>query len=83
MPIISPENVELVVVHNCTMRVAWTRTCLWICYLLKWPFVGVDAVSMEVIDPVEAIVSPKDINLSLVDDRSVAISSRGRWVVYW
>lgn len=81
MAVIAPENIQLVVINDSAVRVSGRWTRLGVGDLLQGPATGVHIVFVKVIDSVEPIVAPKNIDGALVDHCGVSISGRWRRVV--
>ena len=77
--VISAKDVHAVLKNDAGMGVSWAGTLLWIQRLELLPGVRLDAVSMEVINSVVAVVATKDIDAASVDHSCVTIP-RTRWL---
>ena len=77
MAIIAPEDIHVILVDHGGVGVAGTGPCLWIQRLHQVPRSALNAVAMEVVNPVVPIVPPKDVYAPVMHDRGVPISRRG------
>ena len=77
--VIPAKDVHAVLENDTGMGVSWAGTLFWIQWLKLLPGVRLDAVSMEVINSVVAVVATKDIDAASVDYSSVTIP-RTRWL---
>ena len=79
MSVISTKHVHAVLEYDAGMGVSWAGALLGIQWLKLLPGVRLDAISMEVINTVVAVVATKDIDAASVDHSSVSISWT-RWL---
>ena len=78
MSVISAKDVHAVLENDTGMGVSWAGALLWIQWLKLLPGIRLDAVSMEVINSVVAVVATKDIDAASVDHGCVTISRTRR-----
>ena len=78
MSVIAAEDVHVVLVDHCGMRVTGARPSLGIQRLHQVPRTVLDAVPVEVVDSVVAIVSTKDVDAAIMDNRGVPVPRRWR-----
>ena len=72
--IIPAKHVHAVLENDAGVRVPWAGTLLRIQWFELLPSVRLDAVSVEVIDPVVPVITTKDINAAAVDHSGVTVS---------
>jgi hypothetical protein len=64
--IVATENVHLVIINNCAMRMSWTWAGFRIWNLLEWPLALINTVLVEVVNSYESIIPAKNVNEPLV-----------------
>ena len=74
MAVISAEHVHVVFIDDAGVGVARARSLLRIQRLELLPGARLDAISMEVIDSVVAVVAAEDVDAAAVDDSCVSVS---------
>lgn len=79
--VVASKNVQLIIIDYSTVGMARARPSLRVAHLLELPAPRVNAIPMEIIDAIEAIVPSEDENLSTVDDGCVAVAGRRRRIV--
>lgn len=78
MSVIAAEDVHVVLVDHCGMRVTGARPSLGIQRLHQVPRTVLDAVPVEVVDSVVAIVSTEDVDAAIMDNCGVPVPWRRR-----
>ena len=76
--VIASKHVHVVIVDHAGVRVARTRTLLWVKRVDLLPLSSLDAVFVEVIDSVVSVVAAKNVDLTRMDDCGVTVT-RARW----
>ena len=78
MAVIPAEYVHVVFIDDAGVGVARARSLLRIQRLELLPGARLDAISMEVIDSVVAVVAAEDIDAASMDDGCVSVTRAGR-----
>ena len=74
MAVIPAEYVHVVLIDDTRVGVARAGSLLRIQWLQLLPGARLDAISMEVIDSVVAVVATKDVDAAAMDDGSVPVT---------
>ena len=77
MTIVAPKHIHVIFKNHGWVWVSWAWTRLWILRLHQTPTVVLDAIAVEVVNSVIAIVPSKDIYWPVMDNCSVSIA--GWW----
>ena len=78
MAVISTEHVHVVLIDDTGVGVARARSLLRIQRLKLLPGACLDAISVEVIDSVVAVVAAEDVDAASMDDGCVPVTRAGR-----
>ena len=78
MAVISAEHVHVVFIDDAGVGVARARSLLRIQRLKLLPGARLDAISVEVIDSVVAVVAAEDVDAASMDDGCVPVTRAGR-----
>ena len=78
MAVISTEHVHVVLIDDTGVGVAWARSLLRVQRLKLLPGARLDAISVEVIDSVIAVVAAEDVDAASMDDGCVPVTRAGR-----
>jgi hypothetical protein len=81
VPVIASENIKLIIIDDCAVRMPRTWPSFRIGYVLKRPFALVNTVLMKVIHSIKPVVPTKNVDESLVDYCSVSVPCRRRWII--
>ena len=74
MAVISTEHIHVVLIDDAGVRVARAGSLLRIQRLKLLPGARLDAISVEVIDSVVAVVAAEDVDAAAVNDGRVAVT---------
>ena len=77
MAVISAEHVHVVFIDDAGVGVARARSLLRIQRLKLLPGARLDAISVEVIDSVVAVVAAEDVDAASMDDGCVPVTRAG------
>ena len=78
MAVISTEHVHVVLIDDTGVGVARARSLLRIQRLKLLPGARLDAISVEVIDSVVAVVAAEDVDAASMDNGCVPVTRAGR-----